>query len=161
MAMDDAQRRLAAYAQEEKLEQTEPDEPEPEAEEPDEPLFKTVADVLRVTGGLCEPTVLGLKQIGALVDDGEWMCYTLHKPLKFPATTKVRLVRDIKGKHKFKMMSPGEWTGGKPIPLNQVFLSWVAAFADMSDSVVAELSSVDCDALMSVAQWIEADQGNR
>lgn len=162
MGIEDAQRRLAAHVTEPEDDEPEDDlEPEPEPEEKPEALVLTVVDVLNMTGGICEPTVLGLKNIGALVDDGETMVYTLHRPLKLPATEKIRLVRTITGLQKKRMMVIGEPSDGGVIPLNHVLMTWVAALSDKSMADLDKVSSVDLDALCSIAQWIERDQGNR
>lgn len=167
MGIEDVERRLAAHA----VVPEERDQADTaEDEEPSEPAFQNVAELLKVTRGVSEPTVIGLKRIGALVDDGETFVYTLHKPLKVPAgTTKVRIAKDITARHKRQMFTFGEHRGPTSedpegndlVPYQAVLLSWVGALTGLRSSVIDNLSYYDADALMSIVQWIEGDQGNR
>lgn len=166
MGIEDAQRRLAAHAQEQV--QVEPPAepvavvPEPAEPEPPPPTLKAL---LAFTNGVCEPTVLGLKELGLLEDVGDALVYTFADPPKSkavpPGFTKLRLTKVIKGRHKRQMLVHGEPDEtGTVIPLQHVLLSWVAALSDKPMAIIDELSGDDCDALMSVAQWIKHDRGN-
>jgi hypothetical protein len=164
MGMQDAQRRLAAHAQETEPQPVEAPVEPAEAEEPEQPL--TVKQLLEITNGRVEPTVLGLKELGVLHDEGDSLVYTFAEPPKAsaavpPGMLVLRLTKVIKGRHKRKMLVHGEPNDeGALIPLQHVLLSWVSALSDKPMALIDELSGTDCDALMSCAQWIKHDLGN-
>jgi len=157
--------RLAAHVAE--PDDVEPDEaeapaPEPAEDEPPEALVKTVGEVIRL--GLADSRVIVelLKNVGALVEEGDALIYTFHKPLgppvagvdKFKGTKKVRFATKILGYHRRRMAQPHEGTE------NAVLLTWVEALTAKPRDFIDRLSAVDTDACMAIAHCIEGASKN-
>lgn len=140
----------------------EPDD-QPAADGPPEPIVKTVADVVRLQGGGDSRVVVELlKTVGALVEDGDELVYTLYKPLGPPVVgpdkhknvKKLRFASVITGYHKRRMAQPHEGTE------NAVLLTWVEALTTKPRDFIDRLSSIDTDACMAIAHCIEGASKN-
>lgn len=166
MGIEDAKRRLAAHAEDESADAPIVEETGDVAETGDDPEPLTVKQLLRFTRGTCEPTIIGLKRLGVLKDEGDALVYTLVEPPKPsahvpPGMTKLRLTKVVKGRHRRQMLAHGETNNeGVLIPIRHVLYSWVSALSEKPMNLLDELAMVDCDALMSVAQYIEDLAGN-
>lgn len=163
MDVNSIEERLAAHAVEPEGEF--PPEPEPATVEPDKPpesQVKTVGHVIRLLGGGSSDVVVGaLKNIGALVEDGTDLVYSLHKPLapsagpdSDPNLRKLRFATQLTGYHKRRMARLYE--AGE----NAVLLTWVEALTGKARGVIDRLHWIDSEACIAIAHHIEGQAGN-
>ena len=170
MGMDtkEMQERLAAHVESDAEPAAEPEskvEDDAVVSDPiDESSATNVGQVIRLFNGKDTAIVVNLlRKIGALVERGDKLVYTLYKPLAKPLAGGVDQHRGVKvlefttepcTYHKRRMAEHGE--GG----INAVLLTWVEVLTGEPRGLIDRLSIIDGEAAMNIAHFIEGQSKN-